>query len=191
MTIARLFAAALLAVLVAPSLSAQDARLSNEPRTLFALSDSIKGDDGVRQRIVTTLVYEPAAGRYVHTTAAADGTVLSRRELATSVAAPTPDEAAAATSLIGSHAEIGEIIGRARGPVSIEGGFPLVREAGHACGPGGRCALYDVWETTPAGPQRLRYVIVDLRSGRVLDADADPSRDGNLMHPDARRQSRH
>ena len=49
----------------------------------------------------------------------------------------------------------------------------------------------DVFETTPGRPaERLRYVIVDLRTLRVLDADADPEADTNLAHPAARRQSR-
>ena len=56
--------------------------------------------------------------------------------------------------------------------------------------PGGRCALYDVWETVDGSLERIRFVIVDLRNVRVLDADADPQADTNLANPAARRQSR-
>ena len=77
---------------------------------------------------------------------------------------------------------------RLAGPVTVDGGFPLVREAGHPCGPGGRCLQYDVWAGPGGSPERVRYVVVDLRAGRVLPLDPDAG--GNLAHPDARRQSR-
>ena len=168
------------------------ARLSaNAPRVLFAVSDSVKGNDGRRVRIVRTVTYHPAAGEYVDETVAADGRVLARRVEPTSVAAPTPTEWAAARALVAAHPEVAAQIGAEAAPVQIEGGFPLVREAGHPCGPGGRCVLVDVFATPPgADARRLRYVIVDLRALRVLDPDADPDADTNFAHPGARRQSR-
>ena len=158
------------------------------PRVLFAVSDSVKGDDGVRRRIDTVVTYDPVAGEYAHELREADGRVLSRAVRATSVAGPTADEARWARAEIAAHPEIARLVAAARGAVVVDGGFPLVREAGHPCGPGGRCATYDVFEVSDGGRRRLRYVVVDLRAGRVLDADADPQ--GNLAHPDARRQSR-
>ena len=190
MTAPRLTLVALAAALLAPASPAQDARLAAAPRVLFAASDSVKGDDGVYRRLQTVVTYDPAAGAYVHEVRDAAGRVVSRTERAVSVAGPTAAEAEAARAQIAAHPEIARLTSAARGAVTIDGGFPLVREAGHPCGPGGRCATYDVFETTGDGRRRLRYVVVDLRTGRVLDADADAQRDSNLAHPGARRQSR-
>ncbi len=188
----QVFRFAALAVLVAAPVRAQEARLSTTaPRVLFTAADSVKSEDGGRIRIVTTLTYDPVSGEYVHEMIAGDGRVLARRIQHASVAAPTPTEAAVGERLIATNAEIAPLIASADGRVLIQGGFPLVREAGHPCGPGGRCATYDVFEVTDTGRRRLRYVIVDFRAARVLDADADPDADSNLANPAARRQSRH
>lgn len=181
---------ALASVLLATASHAQEARLTQGPRILFAISDVVKNNDGEHVRIETTITYDPVAGEYVHETHDAEGSLLSRATRSTSVAGPTPTEAEVSRRLIETHPEIAALITEAEGAVTIDGGFPLVREAGHACGPGGRCASYDVFVTTPDGRQRLRYVIVDLRGVRVLDADSDSDLDSNLAHPDARRQSR-
>ena len=191
MPASRLLLAALALIAAAPCAAAQDARLSaSAPRVLFAVSDSVKVG-GARQRVVTTLTYNPAAGTYVHTMEGADGRVLSRSVQRISVAAPTETERAVAESLVAGHPEIAPLVVRAEGTVLVEGGFPLVREAGHPCGPGGRCVTYDVIDVTPDARRRLRYVVVDLRAVRVLDADADAALDSNLANPAARRQSRH
>ncbi len=192
MTSLRLLAVVLVAGLASGSASAQEARLSpTSPRVLFAVTDSLKGNDGVRIAATTTLTYEPSTGAYVHTVVDGDGRVLTRSVRSTSVAGPTPSESQAARFVIEDDPEIAALIAKAEGPVSIEGGFPLVREEGHPCGPGGRCVTLDVWQTLEDGHrERLRYVIVDLRDVRILDADAHPEADSNLAHPDARRQSR-
>ena len=184
----RLLIAALAALVAASGAHAQT-RLSPAPRVLFAASDWVKTNDGAYAQVETTVTYDPVAGEYVRESRA-DGVTLSRVVRATSVAGPTPAEAAASRRLIETHPEIAALIGAASGAVTIDGGFPLVREAGHACGPGGRCASYDVFQSTPDGRERIRYVVVDLRAGRVLDADADPDADSNLAHPRARRESR-
>ena len=192
MTALRLSAAVLAGILTSGLVSAQEARLSpSSSRTLFAVTDSVKGDDGARIAATTTLVYEPSAGRYVHTVTDGDGRVLTRAVRSTSVVGPTPAEMRASREAIASHPEIAALIEDARGEVTIDGGFPLVREQGHACGPGGRCVTLDVWQTLEDGDrQRIRYVVVDLREIRVLEADADPQADSNLAHPAARQQSR-
>lgn len=193
----RLTLAALVVALQVPTALAQSAPPSGAalsewaaPRVLLAVSDSVKGDDGVYLRLQTVVTYDPVAGEYAYETRDADGTVRSRTVRTVSVAGPTDAEAQAARQRITAHPEIARLAGAASGTVTIDGGFPLVREAGHPCGPGGRCVTYDVFETTAAGRRRLRYVVVDLRADRVLDADADAQRDSNLAHPDARRQSR-
>ncbi len=192
MSPARLAAGAL-ALLTAP-LAAQPsavARLAPEaPRVLFASLDSVKTDDGRHALVRTVLRYDPAAGTYTHRIEDAEGQTLAERVTTTTLAAPTVAEEAAAQALIAAHPDLRRRVGSAEYPVEVRGGFPLVREAGAACGPGSRCLSYDVIEQTPGGPRRLRYVVVDLRDPRVVSADADPVADGNLAHPEARRQSR-
>lgn len=191
MTLSRLLAAALMVASALGPAQAQDARLGEGHRVLFSVTDSVKGDDGAMIQATTRLVYEPDAGQYLHTITDGNGRVLTRAVRTTSVAGPTELESRVARQLIEEHPEIAALIRDARGPVSIEGGFPLVREEGHPCGPGGRCVTLDVWEAPPTGErERLRYVIVDLRAVRVLEADASPQGDSNLAHPAARRQSR-
>lgn len=186
----RLIPVALVAILLCGAPKAQEARLTQAPRVLFAVSDLVKNNEGEHVQIETTVTYNPAAGEYLHESRDAQGRVLSRVIRSTSVAGPTPAEARFSRRMIETHPEIAALIASANGDVTIDGGFPLVREAGHPCGPGGRCASYDVFVSGPDGRKRLRYVIVDLRQGRVLDADADADLDSNLAHPDARRQSR-
>lgn len=188
--------AAALAVLAAPVAGAQAPRLAADaPRVLFSVTDSVKTDDGRRARVTRTVTYDPVAGEYRDETVEAGGRVLARSVRRTSLAGPTPLEAAAARALVEAHPEVAAAIAAAEGDVTVEGGFPLVREPGHPCGPGGRCVLVDVYATPPGEPgapgERLRHVVVDLRALRVLEADADPQADGNLGHPAARRQSRH
>ena len=190
----RLLLAALAVALAAPAALAQvaldpaaqdrlvrDLRQSAEPRVLFSVSDLVKGEDGAYARLQTVVTYDPVAGEYVHETRDGAGRTLSRDVRPAGVIAPTPAEAAAARRLIATTPEIARLAAAADGEVVIDGGFPLVREPGHPCGPGSRCATYDVFSVAPDGARRrLRYVVVDLRAVRVLDADADSDLDGNL-----------
>ena len=183
----------LIAVVAAPASGQGAARMSpTAPRVLFAASDSVKTDDGTYARITTTLRYLPEAGEFVHTVEDARGEVLSREVRTSTVAGPTAEEEAEAQALVAEQSEVARLVGAAEHPVVVQGGFPLVREAGTDCGPGSRCLMYDVLEVVPheRAPRRLRYVIVDLRTLRVVSADADPVGEGNLVHPAARRQSR-
>ena len=160
------------------------------PRTLFASLDSVKTDDGRSGWVETSVRYDPGSGLYAFRTTEADGRILSERTTASAAIAPTIEEAAAARAAILAHPDVAAAVRAARGPVRVDGGFPLVREAGAACGPGARCATFDVIARTPTGPRRVRYVVVDLRDLRVVSADADAVAEGNLAHPAARRQSR-
>lgn len=188
----RLAAVALLAAPLAAPAAQPAARhaLSAAPRVLHAAFDSVKADGGGYTRVETTVTYDPTAGTYAHVVRDAEGRVLSESVQTTTVAGPTEEEAAAARALIAAHPDVARAAARARRPLVVGGGFPLVREEGHACGPGSRCLTYDVLEPAQAGeaPRRVRYVVVDLRHGRVLPAD--PVAEGNLAHPAARRQSR-
>lgn len=191
---ARLAACLLIGGLVGAPALAQVALSPTTPRVLFAVTDSVKLDDGSRALVRTSVTYDPAAGEYVHLAervgAGGAAEVLSRRVATTTVAGPTAAEEAAAQALVAGHPALARVVAAAEHPVTVRGGFPLVREGG-ACGPGSRCLLYDVIEHPPGEPvRRLRYVVLDLGALRVVSADADPVADSNLAHPAARRQSR-
>ena len=177
----------------APAAAQQAVRLSRtEPRVLSDITDTVKDDDGTRVTLRTVLAYDPVEGTYVQTVTEADGRVRSRTVRDAVMLGPTADEDEAARALIATDPSVGPLVARALHPVEITGGFPLVREAGHACGPGARCLQYEVVEVVPgqAFGRRLRYVVVDLRTVRMVSADLDPALEGNLANPAIRAQSR-
>ena len=179
---------------LAPAAAAQQAvTLSRTaPRVLSDITDTVKDDDGARVTLRTVLTYDPAAGEYVHTVTEADGTLRERKAQTDFMAPPTAQEDEAARALVALDAEVAGLMSRSPFPVEIVGGFPLVREAGHGCGPGARCLQYDVLEMVPgeAFARRLRYVVVDLRTVSVFSNDFDPATEGNLANPAIRAESR-
>jgi hypothetical protein len=100
--------------------------------------------------------------------------------LPASLIAPSPDELARARAIILADPELRALHDGASNP-TLEGGFVLLREAGHACGPGSRCLQFDLYDVDYAARRvtRLRYVVVDLRSGALISRDFDPSANGN------------
>lgn len=183
--------AALAVCALAPSGASAQAAVTlsrTAPRVLSDITDAVKDDDGAQTTLRTVLTYDPGPGEYVYTVTEADGRVRSREVRGLAPFGPTPEEDAAARTLVALDADVAPILSRALHPVRIQGGFALVREAGHACGPGSRCVQYEVAELVPGEPfgRRLRYVVVDLRAVRVLSADFDPAAEGNLANPAAR-----
>ncbi|MFN3595716.1 MAG: hypothetical protein ACK41D_00420 [Rubricoccaceae bacterium] len=179
--------------LALPARAQSAAVTATDTRVLFDFTDRVKDDDGTYVVLRTRLVYDPVAGEYVQTTTYGDGRLRSRDVRAVYPIGPTPEEDAAARALIAGHPELAALKRAAAHPVLVDGGFALVREEGHGCGPGSRCLQYDVFEVVPgeAFGRRLRYVVVDLRHMTIFSADFDVVREGNLAHPDARRQSTH
>ena len=179
---------------LAPSAQAQDAigLSATATRVLSDITDTIKDDDGTRVTLRTVLEYDPAAGEYVQTVTEASGSVRSRDTSPTMMVRPTAQEHAAARALIALDPEVAGLMSRSPYPIEIEGGFALVREAGHGCGPGSRCLQYEVIEVVPgeAFGRRVRYVVVDLRTLQLFSNDFDPAVEGNLANPAARAQSR-
>jgi len=166
------------AALAAPAARAQSAAAPGpDARVLRAWSDPVKLDDGTTVVWHHAVTFDPATGETVRTTRLDDGTVVARvphRPLR-----PTADEIAEAHALILAHPEVAALARAAGAPV-VDGGFLLVQPPGQPCGPGTRCVQFDVLELAdPQHPARLRYVVVDLRAGRVVDADFQPARDGN------------
>ena len=184
----------LAALLAAPGLAAaQDAVSATAPRLLADGVNTLKGDDGARVTLRSTMTYDPVAGEYVREVFdAATGAFVERTVLTSPMIRPTAEEDAAAKALILADPEVAALVAAAAYPVQVEGGFPLMREAGHGCGPGSRCLQYDVFEVGPGelGAERLRYVVVDLRTLTLFSNDFDVVREGNLAHPDAARSSR-
>lgn len=184
-------AAALLAV---PAL-AQDAPslISDSPRILHDAQTEVKGPDGAPAVYRFTTVYDPVAGQYIDTvTDVATNEVLRRVVRESDLVAPTKEEDAFSRALIAEDPEIAALIAEAVYPVKVTGGFVLSREEGHPCGPGSRCLQYDVLETMPdrRTARRIRYVVVDLRTGTFVSRDFDPSQEGNLANPAFREDSR-
>lgn len=170
--------------------AAQNAVSATAPRVLADGVDTLKGDDGVRVTLRSTMTYDPVAGEYVREVYDAEtGAFQSRTVLTAPMIRPTADEDAAAKALILADAEVASLVAAAAYPVQVEGGFPLMREAGHGCGPGSRCLQYDVYEVGPGelGAERLRYVVVDLRTLTLFSNDFDAVNEGNLANPAAAR----
>ena len=162
------------------------------PRVLSDITDTIKDDDGTRVTLRTVLEYNPAAGEYVQTVSTPDGAVRSRDVSRAMMVRPTRAEEDAARTLISLDPAVASDMSRSVYPTFIDGGFALVREAGHPCGPGSRCLQYDVLQNVPGETfaRRMRYVVVDLQSLTVVSNDFDPATDGNLANPAFRAQSR-
>ena len=182
----RLLAGALAAVLAAAGLTAPGAAAQNAAtvRVLQDLIDEVKLADGstARWRIVTT--YDPASGETVRTVTDEAGRLVERTTRVGTLAAPTPVEVAEAEALVRADAEVAALIAGAEQPV-VQGGFVLLREEGHVCGPGSRCLQFDVVNVDEAARrvERLRYVVVDLRAGRIVSNDFDPAAEGNSVNP--------
>lgn len=188
-----------LALFAAASASAQGAALVDvrAERVLGDRVERVKTDDGGVAERRSTLVYDPVAGQYVTTVADGTGRVLERTVQTGRMIGPTAAEAASAEAVVRTHPALRSALGGAVHPVTVSGGFPLVREAGHACGPRARCAMFDVYEVAPpSGPSgrssahRLRFVVVDLRTMRLVDPDFDAAVDGNFANPAVRARSR-
>ena len=162
------------------------------PRVLSDITDTIKDNDGQYVTLRTVLEYDPAAGEYVQTVTEAGGTLRSRDVSRAMMVRPTRAEDDAARSIISLDAAVAADMSRSVYPVFVDGGFALVREAGHACGPGSRCLQYDVLQSVPgeAFARRMRYVVVDLQTLALISNDFDPATEGNLANPAARAQSR-
>ncbi|GAB5534032.1 MAG: hypothetical protein Rubg2KO_02810 [Rubricoccaceae bacterium] len=185
---------ALSATASAQETSRVDAR---SQRVLGDRTEQVKTNNGVIAERRSTLVYDPVAGEYIKTVYDASGAVMDQTVRQTLMIGPSPAEAARAERLIRTDLELAALIGSAEYPVTVSGGFPLVREDGHACGPGSRCLMYDMFEVIPPtakgerpSARRLRFVVVDLRAVQLFARDFDPAVDGNFANPAIRERSR-
>lgn len=189
---------ALVAVAVALPCSAQGAsRLS--PTAARVLADGSRTDkvDGGEVTYRTTLVYDPADGTYTHILTDASGIVVETSLLEAPMVRPSADEEAAVQEMIASDPELSALIAEAAArpgrEVVVSGGFPLIREAGHPCDATARCVQYDIFSPRIVGARgadRVRYVVVDLRTMTIVSRDFDAANEGNLANPAIREESR-
>jgi hypothetical protein len=153
-------------------------------RVIRDVMDEVKLPDGSDAvwHIVTT--YDPASGETVRTITDASGALVERTVRIGTLMAPSAAEVAAAEALVRADTDVARLIAAADQPV-VQGGFILLREEGHPCGPGSRCLQFDVVDVNEAARevQRIRYVVVDLRTNRVISNDFDPVTEGNLANP--------
>lgn len=184
----------LVAVAALPCAAQGSARLS--PTATRVLADgpsTVKGDNGQSVALRSTLTYDPTTGVYTRTTTdAASGTVVATETLEAPMIRPSADEEAAAQELITTDPELSALIAASPYRVTVSGGFPLVREAGHPCAAPARCLQYDVLQAVPGqrAAERLRFVIVDLRTQSLVSRDFDAATEGNLANPAIRDESR-
>jgi len=182
---ARALLMALVLAVLTPATRAQSATaLPAGVRVLHDLVDDVKLDDGstARWRFLTT--YDPGSGITEQVVTDEGGRVMIRHSGLGGLDVPAPEEITAAEAIVRADPEIAAIIETVAQP-HVTGGFILQREAGHPCGPGSRCLQFDLLSIdTPARRiSRLRFVVVDLREGRVLFHDFDPAAEGNSANP--------
>src|SRR5690606_26626417 len=108
------------------------------------------------------------------------GALVERTVLPPSLMSPNEDEIAQARALILNDAELSALYEAAAEP-TLSGGFVLLREEGHPCGPGSRCLQFDMYDVDHAARnvERIRYVVVDLRTNTIVSRNFDPSANGN------------
>jgi hypothetical protein len=176
---------ALILGITAPAALAQSA--ADAPagvRVLHDLVDEVKLDDGTTARWRFRTTYDPETGITEHVVTDESGRVVRRESGSGGLNVPSPEEIAQAEAIIRADPEIAALIAKASDP-RVSGGFILQREAGHPCGPGSRCLQFDVLNVNHEERRntRIRFVVVDMREGRMLFRDFDPAGEGNSANP--------
>lgn len=184
---------AMLLFLATPAM-AQEALAPTGVRTLHSAEVDVKGPDGSPAVYRFSTTYDPVSGVYTKTVVdVASGAVVQQDVSEAMMVAPTPAEAEAAEEAIRADPELAALIASAEYRVEVSGGFPLLREAEAGfCGPGSRCAQYDIFEVVPGEKvaRRIRYVVIDLRDGSLVSRDLDPTWESNFANPAIRQNSR-
>lgn len=170
----------LLTALLVGALPAAVAQNATGERVLRSWTDDVKLDDGSRANWTFTVTFDAETGEYARTITDESGALIERTTQTTSLARPTDDEIEMARAIIFADPDLSDLYERADNP-ELSGGFILQREAGHACGPGSRCLQFDMFDVDTAARRvdRIRYVIVDVRTGTLVSNDFNPSTDGN------------
>lgn len=174
----RITSALVLALLVAaPAVIAQNA--SNE-RIIRSWEDEVKLEDGTETTWTYTVTFNTDTGEYTRTIVDNSGLEIQRTVQTSSMISPSEEEISIARDIILSDSELGALYNEANNPV-LSGGFVLLREEGHPCGPGSRCLQFDMMDVDEAAREveRIRYVIVDVRTNELVSSNFDPANNGN------------
>ena len=176
----RILFSLLLPALLLGALPAASAQNATGERVLRSWIDDVKLDDGSRALWTFTVTYDADAGKYIRTITDENDGLVERRVTELAMMGPTPEEIETARAVIFADPELSELYERAQNP-ELSGGFALVREEGHPCGPGSRCLQFDMFDVDSATRRvnRIRYVVVNMRYGTLVSRDFDPSADGN------------
>jgi hypothetical protein len=181
----RLAAAALaagaLATLAAPDARSQDGTAG--VRVIRSWADDVKTSGDQTERWTFTITFDPATGETARTVTNEAGAVVEREVTLNAHVPPSDAEVEEATAIIRREPELAALL--ATPGAVVHGGFNLVREPGHPCGPGSRCLQFELYRTDAAAGERLRYVVVDMRTARLVSLDFDPATEGNLAAPGA------
>ncbi|MDX1439026.1 MAG: hypothetical protein R3284_03895 [Rubricoccaceae bacterium] len=156
---------------------AQDA---SSERVIRTWVDQVKQDDGSEIEWTYTVTFNTDTGIYVRTIVDENGVLVQRTVQPSSLISPNQEELAMARDIILNDAELSGLYNSARNP-ELSGGFVLLREEGHPCGPGSRCLQFDMYDNDDAGHliDRIRYIIVDVRTETIVSRDFDPDANGN------------
>lgn len=163
-------------LLAAPALQAQDA---NE-RVIRSWSDEVKLESGSTDTYLFTDTFNTITGEYTRTVTNLRGEIIEQTVREGSLQRPNDEEVRLAREAILAHPEIAPLVADAANP-TLSGGFVLLREEGHPCGPGSRCLQFDLYDVNDAAREvnRIRYLIVDARDFSVIDTDFNPATEGN------------
>ena len=143
-------------------------------RVVHQYTDAVKTAAGVEMRQVEIVVDGDTGGSF-QVVRDAGGAVLSRQPLQPT--SPSAQEVDEARAIIAADAELSALM-RTR-PTHIDGGYVLVEAEGAACGPGSRCLQMDMLSDANRR-ERVRFVVVDLVSRRVVYRDFDPDQHGRM-----------
>ncbi|MDX1530318.1 MAG: hypothetical protein R3362_02210 [Rhodothermales bacterium] len=97
------------------------------------------------------------------------GDLLEEREVA-GQPAPNAEELAAARDLVAADPVLSDLL--ADTGATIEGGFLYNGDTVPACGPTSRCLQFDL--IGPSRAESVRFVVVDLTTGEVVERDLHP-----------------
>lgn len=137
-------------------------------------TDSVKTADGRQQRVVR-MVYDWDTATMYREVFTMDGERLSRSAVDT-LPGPSANDIQRALRIVRSDADVAQIM-RSQGGLQLDGGFPILQAAGEGpCVRGTRCVQMFLFD----GENVVRHMLVDLRSGRILDPDYIPPRNRGI-----------
>lgn len=156
------------------------AQSASSERVIRSWVDQVKLDDGTEIEWTYTVTFNTDSGEYVKTIVEAYGELVERTVDTVSFIRPSEEEMGIARDLIFADTELSALFNNAERPL-LSGGFVLAREEGHPCGPRSRCIQFDMMNVLEADgrAERIRYIIVDLRTESLVSTDFNPDRDGN------------